>query len=87
MLCETYSRLLAVELVKDNSFTWPLTQQDLGEACGLTSVHVNRMLRQLREDGLVELRSGTVQILDRPGLERAGEFEPAYLHLDGTAGD
>ena len=84
---ELEARLEIVGLAENGRYRLPLTQSDLADVTGLTSVHVNRMLRQLREEGLVELRSGTVQILNRAGLERAGEFDPAYLHLDGSSGD
>lgn len=82
MLCETYARLDAVGLVHDRTFTWPLTQQDLGEACGLTSVHVNRTLRVLRETGMVEVQDRTVSVHDFERLASAGEFQADYLYLD-----
>lgn len=82
MLCETYSRLDAVGMVTDGTFGWPLTQQDLGEACGLTSVHVNRTLRVLREAGMVEVSDRTVTILDFERLATTGEFQPDYLYFD-----
>lgn len=82
MLCETYSRLEAVGLVEGGSFAWPLTQQDLGEACGLTSVHVNRTLRVLREAGMVEVSDRTVTVLDFARLASTGEFLPDYLYFD-----
>lgn len=82
MLCETYARLTAVGLVEDNVFSWPLTQQDLGEACGLTSVHVNRTLRVLREAGMVEVSDRTVTMMDFDRLAITGEFLPDYLYFD-----
>jgi len=82
MLCETYARLDAVGLVEDNSFAWPLTQQDLGEACGLTSVHVNRTLRVLREAGMVEVSDRIVTMMDFDRLASTGEFLPDYLYFD-----
>ena len=82
MLCETYARLDMVDLVENGTFAWPLTQQDLGEACGLTSVHVNRTLRVLREAGMVEVSDRTVTILDFDRLASTGEFQPDYLYPD-----
>ena len=82
MLCETYSRLDAVGLVVDHSFSWPLTQQDLGEACGLTSVHVNRTLRVLREAGMVEVSDRQVTMMDFDRLAHTGEFQDDYLYFD-----
>lgn len=82
MLCETYSRLDAVGLVDNGTFAWPLTQQDLGEACGLTSVHVNRTLRVLREAGMVEVSDRIVTMMDFDRLAHTGEFSPDYLYFD-----
>lgn len=84
-LCETELRLRAVGLSDGIRFELPLTQPDLAEVCGLTSVHVNRVLRDLREGGLVTVRGGTVDVVDRAGLARLGEFDPRYLYLDETA--
>ena len=82
MLCETYVRLDAVGLVENNTFAWPLTQQDLGEACGLTSVHVNRTLRVLREAEMVEVSDRIVTMMDFDRLARTAEFSPDYLYFD-----
>lgn len=81
-LCETHERLRAVGLAVDGRFDFPLTQQDIGEACGLTSVHVNRTLRRLREAGLAEVSGREARLLDVPRLAALGEFEPGYLYLD-----
>lgn len=82
LFCELMARLETVGLADDNGFDFPITQTELAECVGLTAVHVNRVLRQLRERGLVEFRSGRVAIHDRAGLERLAEFRPAYLYLD-----
>ncbi|MBN8807170.1 MAG: Crp/Fnr family transcriptional regulator [Sphingomonas sp.] len=82
MLSETYCRLHSVGLVKNHSFDWPLTQQDLGEACGLTGVHVNRTLRVLREAGMAEVSDHVVTVLDYDRLASAGEFDSDYLYLN-----
>ena len=81
-LCETELRLRAVGLSDGIAFELLLTQTDLAEVCGLTSIHVNRVLRDLRERGLCTLRGGIVEIHDRSSLARMGEFDPAYLYLD-----
>lgn len=81
-LAETYWRMAVVGRVADQSYALPLTQQDFGEACGLTSVHVNRTLRRLREEGVVEIARGEVHVLDLARLSRIGEFEPDYLYLE-----
>lgn len=81
-ILETYHRMMAVERVRDGVFALPLTQQDLGEACGLTSVHVNRTVRRLREDGLAEIGRGEARVLDEARLARLAEFDPDYLYLE-----
>jgi len=54
----------------------------LGDALGLSTVHVNRVLQELRGSDLITLRGGFLTVLDWDGLKTAGEFDPAYLHLD-----
>ena len=81
-LSETHQRMMAIDRARDGTFDLPLTQQDLGEACGLTSVHVNRVLRRMREDGLATVARGVASIHDQAKLERLGEFDPDYLYLD-----
>lgn len=80
LLCELYARLDAIGLSNGSSVALPLTQTDLGDATGLTSVHVNRMLRQLRERGLATLRDRWLQIDDKEGLFDLAEFDPSYLY-------
>jgi CRP-like cAMP-binding protein len=82
LLCELKIRLGLVGLAEDATFALPLTQLDLGDASGLTSVHVNRMLKQLRDDRLVTFRGGQVTIHDWARLQQVGEFDPAYLYLE-----
>lgn len=82
LFCEMRVRLERIGMARDESFALPLTQVDLADATGLTAVHVNRMLRQLREDGLVAFRQGRVDVLDWQRLYDFAEFEPAYLFLD-----
>jgi CRP-like cAMP-binding protein len=82
MLCELYLRLELVGLAADYRYDLPLTQADLADANGLTPVHVNRMLKKLRDDGLVVFRRGEVVIRDWERLQRLAEFDPAYLYLE-----
>jgi hypothetical protein len=73
----------AVNLVDaDGWFDLPLTQQDIGEACGLTSVHVNRTIRRLRDDHLIQLADRRARVNDVQALARIGEFRPDYLYLE-----
>jgi DNA-binding IclR family transcriptional regulator len=60
----------------------PLTQTDLAEATGLSAVHINRTLQEMRSAGLVILRDHVLTIPDLPALQVAAMFNPAYLHLD-----
>ena len=69
-------------MAPERTFPLPLTQVDLSDATGLTAVHANRMLRQLREQGLVAFRQGSVEILDWERLRRFADFDPAYLFLE-----
>jgi CRP-like cAMP-binding protein len=80
--CELNVRLGVVGLTEDNSYALDLTQIEIAECLGLTSVHVNRILRELRERSLVEFRGARVTILDLPALERLAEFDPNYLYLE-----
>ncbi|TMJ20274.1 MAG: Crp/Fnr family transcriptional regulator [Alphaproteobacteria bacterium] len=80
--CEMRIRLGLVGLADDDGYPLNLTQVDLAECLGLTSVHINRTLKELRERRLVEFRGGRVSIHDLAGLERVAEFDPAYLHLE-----
>ena len=78
--CELNARLEMVELAADGQFSLPATQADVAEACGITGVHVNRVLRAMRERGLLRFRSGEVRILDLARLTALAEFDPAYLY-------
>ena len=82
ILCELHVRLRLVGLADDNGYALPLTQADLADVTGLTSVHVNRMLKQLRDDRLLTFRGGRVAIDDWERLQRVAEFDPTYLHLE-----
>jgi CRP-like cAMP-binding protein len=81
LLCELLVRLRAVELVEDYAFDLPVTQGDLADAMGITNVHVNRVLQDLRRMGLISLHGKTLKVLDWEGLKKVGDFDPTYLHL------
>jgi CRP-like cAMP-binding protein len=82
LFCELYLRLDAVGHARPDGFAFPLTQRELSECLGLTVVHANRTIQELRRRGLVELENRQLTILDRRGLEGIAEFDPAYLYLD-----
>jgi len=75
-------RLDAVGLARSDGYAFPLTQRELSECLGLTVVHANRTIQELRRRGLVELENRHLTILDRRGLEGVADFDPAYLYLD-----
>jgi CRP-like cAMP-binding protein len=83
LLCELHARLKVVEQTMGNCYSLPLSQIDIADACGLTPVHVNRVLRSLREARLAVFRAKKVEILDPEGLAAAADFDPFYLHLGG----
>ena len=82
LFCELLVRLEVAGLANGNSYAFPLTQQELSECLGLTAVHVNRTLQDLRKRGLVELEERRLRILDLPALQSIAEFVPFYLYLE-----
>jgi CRP-like cAMP-binding protein len=85
LFCELFLRMQAIGLTNNNACDLPLTQSQMGDALGLSNVHVNRTLQELRAEGLIVLEGGTLTILDWDGLKEAGEFDPLYLHLRRAA--
>jgi len=79
LFCELDWRLKAVGLVEDDRFEMPITQYDLADTAGLSSVHVNRTLQDLRRQGLIALAGRSLTILDRATLQALGDFQPHYL--------
>ncbi len=82
LLCELQVRLAIVGRADDTGFTLDLTQTDLGDMAGLTSVHVNRTLRKLREAGLALVRDGLASIPDLQKLRDFAGFDPTYLYAE-----
>ena len=81
LLCEMLLRLRAVGLTEDDSFKLPLTQAELGDSLGLSTVHVNRVVQDLRKEGLITWRGETVVIDDWDRLQELAEFDPTFLSL------
>ena len=79
---DLFLRLQAVGLAHGNSCEFPLTQEHLADAVGLTSVHVNRSLMELRAHGLIVLANRTLTIPDPEPLMNVALFDPAYLHFE-----
>lgn len=85
LLCELYVRLRSVGLTNGHAYEMPITQAELGDALGISTVHVNRTLQDLRAEGLITLQLGSLAVLDWERLTQAGEFDPTYLHLKKEA--
>jgi len=80
LLCEVMCRYKAVGLTDNYSLELHLTQAELGDALGLSTVHVNRVLQELRGEGLITLSGGTLVINEWERLRELGEFDSSYLH-------
>jgi CRP-like cAMP-binding protein len=85
LLCEFAIRLEAAGLAEAYSYELPMTQEQLADATGLTPVHVNRVLRQLDQAGLILRRKRAITIPDWSRLREAGDFSARYLHLEQGA--
>lgn len=82
LFCELWLRMHQVGLTQGGAFAFPLTQEQLGDTEGLTSVHVNRTLQRMRSEGLISLEGKRLTIHDLEGLKRLSGFNPNYLHLE-----
>ncbi len=81
LLCELYTKMRSVGLAQNSHVELPITQEELADATGLSTVHVNRTLQQLRGEKLISHQARKLIIEDWEGLQRAGQFDPTYLHL------
>lgn len=81
LFCELHVRLQIAGLAEGNSFSLPLTQIDMSHCLGLSAVHTNRVLRDLRERQLMHFARGRVTLDDPAGLRVLAGYDPAYLHL------
>jgi len=86
LLCELFIRLRAVDLAHDGRCELPVTQSELADALGLTPVHVNRTLQELRSQGLIVLQGKELQIPNLGRLMDTALFNDNYLHLDREGG-
>ena len=80
LLCELALRIQATSGTARQTVEFPLTQEHLADATGLTPVHTNRTLQALRQEGLISLAARSLTVLDWPALKEAGEFTELYLH-------
>ncbi|WP_229167418.1 MULTISPECIES: Crp/Fnr family transcriptional regulator [Bradyrhizobium] len=79
LLCEIAARLELVGLLDNGRLHVPFTQQDIADACGLSTVHVNRTIQELRRRKLIEWNGHAVDLLQRDQLELLAEFRASYL--------
>ena len=87
ILCEFALRLRLAGLGQDTNYELPMTQEQLADAVGLTSVHVNRTLQHLEKEKLINRNKRAVSIADWQRLADAGDFDETYLHLQSAAAD
>ena len=81
VMMELRERLRLIGRVDGNSFEMPMTQEEIGEALGITGVHANRVIRQLREEGIVDLHRGRATVLNEARFLELSDFDDRYLHL------
>ncbi|MGY4568535.1 Crp/Fnr family transcriptional regulator [Bradyrhizobium sp. USDA 3256] len=81
LFAEMHRRLKVIGRTSDGSFAFPITQSDLGDCLGLSTVHVNRVLQELRESNIMQVERSQYRILDHGRLEELAGFDPTYLHL------
>ena len=84
LLAEIGTRLQGMGFAAGDRFELPMTQLDIADALGLTPVHVNRVVQELRRSGLLELRKHSVFLPDLPRLKELGDFDDLYLHQSET---
>lgn len=80
LICELFLRLATIRLCIDGSCSFPITQADLAETAGITSVHVNRVMQELRAQNLVRWNGREVHVADMDALKRVAMFNGNYLH-------
>lgn len=82
LICELYIRLKVIGAADDSGFVLPITQVELADALGISSVHVNRVLQEMRDEQLVVWKGARVDIVNWQKLSEAAEFDTRYLHLE-----
>jgi CRP-like cAMP-binding protein len=78
---EMFLRMTVVGHTQNNSFRFPVTQQDLADTLGMSIVHTNRTLQRLRAEGVVSVQNGTITVRDPDRLQAIAGFNPTYLHF------
>ncbi|RUM94131.1 MAG: hypothetical protein DSZ28_04770 [Thiothrix sp.] len=86
LMLELFSRLRLLgrfreENISENSAIVPITQEDIADAVGMTQIHVNRMLQQMKEERLLSCANGRLEILDNDALVKLANFDPKLLEI------
>jgi CRP-like cAMP-binding protein len=84
LFCELLMRMRAVGLARDLSYDLPATQAELGDALGLSAIHMNRTIQQLRRQNVISYSRGRVTVLDPPRLAQMALFDQSYLRIGAT---
>lgn len=87
IFCEVHVRMNVLELAAQDGFRLPMTQAELGDATGLSPVHVNRVLQRMRKDGLITSRGDAHAVTDWERLRAVADFTEDYLHLRRNGDD
>lgn len=85
LFCEFIARSLAAQIGAKEGIPFPFTQEEIGDATGLTGVHVNRMIRTLVDNRLIAKRGKSITVLDPTGLQQVADFDDTYLHGSARA--
>ncbi len=81
LLCEIVTRMEVVGLAPEKCIRIPITQVAISDAVGVSAVHVNRVVKEMRNQRLIRWRGKSLTVSDWAKLKQAGDFDPAYLHL------
>ncbi|EJN12326.1 cAMP-binding protein [Bradyrhizobium sp. YR681] len=84
VMIELRERLRIIGRVDGDHFEMPMTQEQIGEALGITAVHANRVIKQLRQEGILEFHRGRVTVLDERKFLELADFDDRYLHQSPT---
>jgi CRP-like cAMP-binding protein len=80
VMAELHRRLQVIGMTDGRSFDMPLTQEQIADALGITSIHANRVIKQLRTEGIIDIHRGRVSILDQRKFEELADFDDRYMH-------
>lgn len=85
LFCEMATKVETAGLAHRDTIPWPVTQVEVADALGLTDVRVNRVIRDLKQEGLLSLTRGSFTVHNWPAFKALGQFDPSYLHMDEAA--